>query len=104
MNNRSLELQRRCQIKVNLMFQAGKYKNPRWPSWNLLILIYQLVIVRLTSFLLKCTCEKSLQNNMVSFDKSKEPKIKNKDGSHECNSFYSVCKYCIALFFLIPLN
>ena len=36
---------------------------------------------------------------MVSFDKSKEPKIENKDGSHECNSFYSVCKYCIALIF-----
>ena len=42
--------------------------------------------------------------NMVPFDKSKEPKIKYKDGSHVCNSFYSVCKYCIALFFLIPLN
>ena len=41
---------------------------------------------------------------MVSFDKSKEPKIKNEVGSHECNSFYSVCKYCIDLFFLILLN
>ena len=105
MNNRSLGLQRRCQIKVNLMFQAGKYENPRWPPWNLLILIYQLVIVRLASFLLKCTCENLYKiMNMVSFDKSKEPKIKNKDGSHECNSLYSVCKYCFALFFLIPLN
>ena len=36
---------------------------------------------------------------MVSFDKSKEPKTKNKDGSDESNSFYSVCKYFIALFF-----
>ena len=89
MNNRSLGLQRRCEIKVNLMFQAGKYENPRWPPWNLLILIYQLVIVRFASFLLKCTCENLYKiMNMVSFDKSKEPKIKNKDGSHECNSFY----------------
>ena len=100
MNNRSLGLQRRCQVKVNLMFQAGKYENPRWPPWNLLILIYQLVIVQLLHFCLNLY--KIM--NMVSFDKSKEPKIKNKDGSHECNSLYSVCKYCIALFFLIPLN
>ena len=63
MNNMGLGLQSRCQIKVNLMFQAGKYENPRWPPWNLLILISQLVIVRLASLLFKCTCEKSLQNN-----------------------------------------
>ena len=36
---------------------------------------------------------------MVSFDKSKESKKNDKDGSHECNSFYSVCKYFIALFY-----
>ena len=77
MNNRSLGLQRRCEIKVNLMFQAGKYENPRWPPLNLLILIYQLVIVRFASFLLKFTCENLYKiMNMVSFDKSKEPKIK----------------------------
>ena len=76
MNNRSLGLQRSCEIKVNLMFQAGKYENPRWPPLNLLILMYQLVIVRFASFLLKCTCENLYKiMNMVSYDKSKEPKI-----------------------------
>ena len=86
MNNRSLGLQSRCQIKVNLMFQAGKYENPRWPPWNLLILISQLVIVRLASLLFKCSCENPNRIiSMVSFDKSKESTIKIQDGRHKCN-------------------
>ena len=45
---------------------------------------------------------------MVSFDKSKEPKIKIKMAATNAIHFIQfvdiVCKYCIALFFLIPLN